>query len=482
MKKEENETLVSQELTSKNKIGGGPISNQGVKTDLPRHSETIIDLNELENTLAETTDGVSLIPEIEIIKKKDSSFPNSENPEIVSEGVKENLLDDLQKELNSTSLPEKEIPEIQITQPIKQLVENSPVEDSKIQINQPIEQPIKTFPIGIPEQKKVETKISKIISPFKKPQENKIKETPKIIASEKINKEKTPVAIRTYRDDLANVVKKDRISLSKAIIAEEESKNNKSLKIFSKIKQSTKRKIYLTGISIFLVLSGIVSVFFVYYYKQTPIIKVDSIELKSFIYSEYQREVFTENPNSIKLTKLIQTELDSASVPIGSLLHLYLTKRHQKNDGVIGKSIINTTELLSLLGSRVSEVFLRFIEPDFMYGYYTSLDSYPFLILKTRSFENSFPEMLKWEDNLIEDLRPIFIEQNPAISLNELQSVKFEFKDIIIKNKDVRAVLDNSGEIIFVYVFVDKYTIVITTNKIALQEIIDRLTISYRER
>ena len=74
------------------------------------------------------------------------------------------------------------------------------------------------------------------------------------------------------------------------------------------------------------------------------------------------------------------------------------------------------------------------------------------------------------------------MEDNPAIPTAQLRETMFQFKDIVIQNIDARAVLDEKGEVIFVYAFSDKNTIVIATNKIVLQEIFNRLTISYRTR
>ncbi len=90
--------------------------------------------------------------------------------------------------------------------------------------------------------------------------------------------------------------------------------------------------------------------------------------------------------------------------------------------------------------------------------------------------------MLTWEKDMIEDLKTIFTTENPIFSSENLRSTSFKFKDVVINNKDTRAILDGGGKIIFVYAFADKNTIVITTSREALQEIFNRLTISYRER
>ncbi|MCK5021871.1 MAG: hypothetical protein KAR54_01310 [Candidatus Pacebacteria bacterium] len=292
---------------------------------------------------------------------------------------------------------------------------------------------------------------------------------------------KKSVSIRTYQDDMADLLKKDGLSVTGAIIAEQIKKEN----IFSKVmgvEKATKKNIILLITSISIILIGISSIILMYFLRPTPIVKISDVELNSIIYSEYQREIFLDQTNKIKLSQLIENEIFNTDIPMGSLIHLYLTDRESNASGELSKKLIDINTLSNLLDFRVSDTFLRFIEKDFMFGFYSSFGNKPFLILKTESFENSFPEMLKWETNMIEDLRAVFVEENPAIITSQLRKGVYQFKDIVVKNRDARAILDNEGNIIFVYAFADKNTIVIATNKNTLQEIFNRLTISYRTR
>ena len=512
----QNSNLSDDKLDQENNLDTQPISDQDIEAKplqslntevnlgdiseeaLPKEAnvvidQSIIDLNEELSNLSGENNEENLPGGIKIIKKPKEPIPetltqtediipagveietnNLDNkkasPEEVDETVgqsisdlnkelsnlsSENIGDNLPKETEKTTDLETPVPE-----PLIQ-TENLIPPDAKIEIKPPIKQD----PTLLDDSEEKET----FIKPIKK------------VSTEEIKKE-NPIAIRTYRNDLAEVIKKKKVSLTDAFFAEENRKEKGSSMAFPTIKKSSRKKIYASILSLFLILSGVTFVFFVYFYKPIPMIKIDNVEVKSYIFSEYQREIFSGNLNSIKLTKLVETELNNISLPTGSLLHLYLTEEHQKEGGIVGRKIVNTQKLFSLLGSRASEILLSFVEPDFMYGYYFSFDSYPFLILKTRSFDNTFPEMLKWENNLIEDLRPIFIEDKPFIATNDLRIKEFKFKDVVINNKDTRAVLNDAGEIIFIYAFVDKDTIIITTNKRAFQEIFNRLTISYRER
>ena len=300
----------------------------------------------------------------------------------------------------------------------------------------------------------------------------------KATEGKKDEKEKKPISIRTYRGDLAGILKNKSTSMAGMVIAEEKKRGN----IFSKVTKTAKKNIALSVISILLIVAGILSVFLLNYLKPTPIIKISDIVLETIIYSEYQRELFLEQPGKLKLTKLIQNEIDDINIPLGSLIHFYLTQQSKNEDAQVGKILLSAQQLLFLIDARVSETLLRFLEPNFMFGFHSSAGDRPFLLLKTRSFENSFSEMLKWEENMIEDLRSIFIEDNPVLSVNRLRETKYQFCDVVVRNKDARAILDGGGKILFIYSFADKNTIVITTNQTTLQEIFDRLTTSYRKR
>ena len=283
--------------------------------------------------------------------------------------------------------------------------------------------------------------------------------------------------VRTYRGDLMGAVKGNKISMVDMALAEDKKQTRAKTKLAL---PTSKKNLALLALSVFFIIIGIASFFLLKFLQPTPLIQVQSVNLEPLIYSEYQREIFLDKTTKLQLTKLIRTEIADTGIPLGSLIHFYLTTR---NEGEAGKILLTTSELTQLMDSRVSDTFLRFVEPNFMFGFYSSYDYEPFLILKTSSYENTFPEMLVWEADLIEDLKTIFINDgNALLGLDRLRDAQYQFKDIVVNNKDARAVLDGGGKILFVYSFADEKTIVITTSSRALQEIFDRLTISYRTR
>ena len=301
--------------------------------------------------------------------------------------------------------------------------------------------------------------------------------TPQPNSTDPANKKKS--SIRTYQGDLAKIVEDKNLSATKIVIAEE----SKRRKLFAKVSTEAKKNSALLIVSMILLVAGISSFFLLKILSPTPVIEVQEIELGSIIYTEYQKELFFEEPSQLRLSKAVQDETTQMNLPLGTTIQLYFTQRSIAEDGKqMGKSLIAIDQLVGLLDLRLSSTLLRFLEPEFIFGFHSASQNSPFLILKTRSFEDSFPEVLKWEETILEDLSSIFIEDNIVFSKDRLRENKYQFKDIIVKNKDVRAILDGGGKILFAYSFPDKNTLVITTNKTTLQELFDRLTTIYHTR
>ncbi|MFH0845965.1 MAG: hypothetical protein V1851_01020 [Patescibacteria group bacterium] len=432
------------------------------------------DLNREKTTNSENNSNPVIIPQPnKLIDEEKTQVKKQE--ELLSE--LENALEEVKDPTTSTGLiknlekrtpPISEIP----TNPIKTELEKKPTETPNL--NQVKEEEVDDL---FEESSLMRDETTEEInSPILNPNTESFKNETKKITNP------TYKNIRTYKDDLAGILKNNKTSMVGAILAEEKKKGSffSSLPNMPKIEERTKKNTLLLIASLILVVAGITSAVLLYFFRPEPIIKIENVEITPLIYSEYSREIYLDKATKLKLNKLVSTENENTDLPLGTLIHFYITER-----GYIGedaKSLIDFPRLNSLLDAHNTQEFLRFIDPNFMFGFYSSFGNQPFLILKTRSFENSFTEMLAWEKDMIEDLRNIFVNDNPLFSNENLRNTSFSFKDVIINNKDTRSVLDGGGKIIFTYAFADKNTIVITTSKEALQEIFNRLATGYRKR
>jgi hypothetical protein len=168
-----------------------------------------------------------------------------------------------------------------------------------------------------------------------------------------------------------------------------------------------------------------------------------------------------------------------SGTPAGELRHVV----NRRAEGTVAP-ILTTTELMLMLEARAPGSLVRSFDKLYMTG---AIGETPFFIIKLSSFENAFAGMLAWEANMGEDLIPLF--GSPAL-LKAIDD-KNVFKDVIVKNKDVRVLTSEvitsqllDGEVVtsttttpvLLYSFLDNNMLIITNKIEALQTIMDRLT------
>jgi hypothetical protein len=161
---------------------------------------------------------------------------------------------------------------------------------------------------------------------------------------------------------------------------------------------------------------------------------------------------------------------------------------------------LTTQEVLQFLSPNVPDTLLRSVDPQiYLLGIHVYQDNQPFLILKATSYEEAYAAMLAWEPYMQGDLAPFFA-RIPPIKLSDTppQSVGTStqavasttttttptqfytppaaFVDRIVENQNTRVIQNAAGDILLLWTFLDRNTLVITTNEVTLREIISRLT------
>jgi hypothetical protein len=111
-----------------------------------------------------------------------------------------------------------------------------------------------------------------------------------------------------------------------------------------------------------------------------------------------------------------------------------------------------------------------------MLGIYSFDTNEPFIILTTNDFANSFSGMLRWEKDMVSDFEKIFLISQ------KIGSTTVEFVDEALRNKDLRILQNENKKTILLYSFVDKNTIVITTNESIFTAIVNKYNVSKQIR
>jgi len=187
-----------------------------------------------------------------------------------------------------------------------------------------------------------------------------------------------------------------------------------------------------------------------------------------------QHEVRAGGLSQQGLMQALVSAHNEAELATGDIAHIYLTR------DLLGKAtLFSTFDLFDVLHLQTPDPLIRTLNEQFMLGVYRTETREPFLVLETSFFENAFPGMIAWEPFMNADLAPLFgqkLEEEPLAIVSP--TMPSPFVDLVINNKDARVLYDEFGNIVLLYAFVDRNTIIITTTEEAFLEIFKRMSSS----
>ncbi len=328
-------------------------------------------------------------------------------------------------------------------------------------------------------------------------------------------------AIRTFRTDAMQVVDKNKISVVGAIAAEEERRileKQEQARANPASSRISPGAFYLLGIATTLIiLGGLTFIGVQYLHRQTA--PSTDITLPSIIFTEDQKTLSTAGLRKSEIMDMLVIEKNKADITLGAITSIYLTTGNPampKN----GDRLLTTEEFLTALGTRAPNAFIRALAPSFTLGVHEFSKNEPFLIFTVTDYDNAYAGILTWESFLNADLAPLFgpafaefyrspsallyrdvikaaattststgdVRSNPesasttvpivlpttATTSDSLRAKGFE--DARFRNKEVRVLRNDAGDIVLLYSFLSRDTLVITTNEFTLKEVLTRLT------
>jgi len=145
--------------------------------------------------------------------------------------------------------------------------------------------------------------------------------------------------------------------------------------------------------------------------------------------------------------------------------------------------LVSAQTLLSILAPSIPNELVRTIDPYYYtLGVHAFDENQAFIIFKVDSYSQAYSGMLLWEKTMYNDLTPLFNRTpRPRVGGEEVstttppvQVLRTTFADRVVENRDSRVVQNEAGDILLLWTFLDRSTIVITTNNYTLLEIIAR--------
>jgi hypothetical protein len=268
--------------------------------------------------------------------------------------------------------------------------------------------------------------------------------------------------IRTFQSDIADALKNQKGSVIKIAVLEQEKKEKVAL---SNKKTKSKNTFYITFGIILLLVSLLVSFYFFYLNQNKQTLNIQTLIPKTFVKGDHQTTLSVSNESLVggELNEII----DKLNIPVGQIEQINILK---KIDGV--DSFMKLDELFSGLSINTPEIFMFSLDKDvYLLGVYQTDIKSPFLLMKTKVFSNTFSSTLDWESKMVDDLRPFIKSQNEEGS-------QVLFKDVVIKNEDVRVGFDKEEKEVIAYSFFGhkKEYLLIAPNSDVIGSLISRFT------
>lgn len=294
--------------------------------------------------------------------------------------------------------------------------------------------------------------------------------------------------LETYQSDMETVISQKNLSAVSIAAAEAErmSKNaaTQSVSSAAKTNWSLISKIVIIGSGVSLVLAAIAVVSYAFLRPApsvvilesapAPFIAVDSTDILAVTPEQLKRETLIGNLDSIRQKIALSVGL------IGRVYVSVSTTTPKKGEVPLP---ISAQELLTTIAPSIPQELVRSISPsEYLLGTHVFDGNQEFIIMRVDSYEQAFSGMLAWESTMQKELYPLFSRTPRPRIASEVSSstpttaalFATPFRDKIVSNHDARVILSDAGDILLLWSFIDRNTLVITTNSATFSEIISR--------
>lgn len=292
-------------------------------------------------------------------------------------------------------------------------------------------------------------------------------------------KEKPIIApIHTYTGDIAETVRGQNVSLMSIAAAEARRQGNAQTSAEFYTGERERRSYVISGIIILFITLGVAG--FAWYAVGERILVTSPVPLSPFIRVDNAQLVTADD--GIARDMLLQglTEhRDAVALALGLVSRVFVAHNATSTPAYTAQ------EFFVALDTDAPSSLIRALSPEFLLGVHVFDGNQPFLMFRTDNYNQTYAGMIEWEPSMQHDLYPLFNrtphlripgEGTTTISSFAPKLIKTPFIDMVTENHDARVVHNAAGDILLLWTFLDRNTLVITTNEYTLREIISRLT------
>lgn len=274
--------------------------------------------------------------------------------------------------------------------------------------------------------------------------------------------------VRTYKGDVSSVIQDQNISAIDIALAEQKDKLSGNSAVAQE--EKPKSNVVSVALSVLLIALGIGAIWYSIYLvnnrNQDSQINPNQTYFKYFEY-EKNIDLNLSDLTKLRLSRLVK-DLMSEDIRLGAITKFNLIKSSEISETV---QQVTLSDFLNSFGANVPEEFLRAVSPDFFFGFYAGVRNYPFVIAEVSSFERAFAGALSWEKDLHWDMEGIVYDKPEEVST----STVWGYRDVVLNNQDARAYYGQYQDPLFFYTFLENKYILITSDQVVLEQILERL-------
>ncbi|HXK31456.1 MAG TPA: transmembrane domain-containing protein, partial [Candidatus Paceibacterota bacterium] len=226
----------------------------------------------------------------------------------------------------------------------------------------------------------------------------------------------------------------------------------------------------------------------------SPFISVDATQIVAIPVLQWKRGTL--------MTELEKAR-ESTSLSLGLMSRLYVVEASSTE-----QYSVDAPTFLGTLAPDTPPELLRSLGGEYLLGIHVFDANQTFLILDIENYTTAYSAMLGWEWTMQADLEPLFTRKPrpripeegfvpppaPAIvatssatstagsatsstTVNQPppQFIQPRFIDRVVENRDTRVIQNQAGDILLLWTFLDRSTLLITTNEYTLREVVSRL-------
>ncbi len=283
----------------------------------------------------------------------------------------------------------------------------------------------------------------------------------------KISSPKIEGNVRTYATDIAETMKREKGSVIKIALAEQERRNE----FKKKLDPTATKNVIVMMLGFVLIVGGIMIFIYSVINHDAPVeVTRTNVVFPSLIFTENQVQIDMTELNRTELFRAIHAQADNQTLIPGTINNLYISYKTS-----FGQTTVPSTLFLTKLGIEVPETFFQNLDPQFMLGVYSKQPTNnQFVIFKIKDFNETFLAMRDFETTMLSSFLKLFRIDTKTDGKDIFNK---PFESVTLFNKEARVLKDSTGKVLLSYVFLDPKTIMITTETDAVQEVVKRLNL-----